>query len=137
MKRILLLLVCTVTLGLTSCKKDTIVQQENVLGRTYYLDIRPSDWVRNGNGSYSFKWNTNVINKLAYDSDAVIVYFSHPVDAGTDIALPYTFNDEIASYQLAIGSLSFDMQSKSNIATTPRPSVTIKVKVVIIPSDPG
>ncbi|MNQ71634.1 hypothetical protein D3C85_863120 [compost metagenome] len=136
MKRILLLLMCTVTLGLASCKKDTIVQ-ETIPGRTYYVEIESSDWVRNPNGSYSYTWNNNAIDKIAFDSDAIIVYFSHPVDGNTDIALPYTFNDEIASYQVSIGKIKFDMQSKSNISTTPRPPVKIFVKVVVIPSDPA
>lgn len=134
MKRILLLLIATATLGLASCKKDTIVQETSA-GRTYYLDILPSDWVKQGNGSYSFKWNTNAINDDVLAFDAVVVYFSHPVDDKTDIALPYTFNDEIASYQIAPGYIQFDMQSKSNIATTQRPPVKILVKVVVIRSD--
>lgn len=135
MKRILLLLMCTVTLGLASCKKDTIVQ-EVIPGTTYYLNIQPSDWIRNPNGSYSYTWNKSAINNVALESDAIVVYFSHPTNSDTDIALPYTFNDEIASYQVFNGGLTFDMQSKSNLANTPRPSVKILVKVVVIPSNP-
>lgn len=135
MKRILLLLMCTVTLGLASCKKDTIVQ-EVYPGTTYYLKIQPSDWARNPNGSYSFQWNKNAITSDVLELDAIVVYFSHPVNSDTDIALPYTFNDEIASYQVGIGKITFDMQSKSNMATTPRPSEEILVKVVVIPSVP-
>lgn len=134
MKRILLLLIATVTLGLTSCKKDTIIQESSA-GKTYYLEILPSDWVKNPNGSYSFKWNTNAIDEDVLNLDAIVAYFSHPVDIGTDIALPYTFNDEIASYQIAVGRITFDMQSKSNIATTPRPTQKILVKVVVLRSD--
>lgn len=126
---------CTVTLGLASCKKDTIVQ-EVIPGTTYYLNIQPSDWIRNPNGSYSYTWNKSAINNVALESDAIVVYFSHPTNSDTDIALPYTFNDEIASYQVFNGGLTFDMQSKSNLANTPRPSVKILVKVVVIPSNP-
>jgi len=81
MKKYLLLLLCTVTLGLSSCKKEVIVPESS--NRTILLDIRPEEWQVSGDrlGFYKdisvpentpyFNNNGHVVVSMAFDNPDV------------------------------------------------------------------
>jgi len=48
MKRTLLLLLCTITIGLSACKKETIITEP--VNRTILFDIFPQDWTPSTDG---------------------------------------------------------------------------------------
>jgi len=135
MKKLLLLLLCTTTLGLVSCKKDTIIYEPT--SRTHYFSIQPNDWVLSGDGyTLTYNWaNSNVINDVTLENDAVIVYVSHPLDSESDIAIPSTFDGRAYSYELYNGGMRVDIQSSDLQADAPvKPTGVVRVKVVVIQS---
>ena len=135
MKKLLLLILCTTTLGLVSCKKDTIIYEPT--SRTYYFNIQPNQWVLSGDGyTYTYEWNNpNVINDVTLENDAVLVYVSHPINSDSDIAIPSTFDGRAYSYELYDGGMRVDIQSSDLQADAPvKPSGVTRVKVVVIQS---
>ncbi|TCC96738.1 hypothetical protein [Pedobacter psychroterrae] len=136
MKKLLLLILCTTTLGLVSCKKDTIIQEP--LNRTYTFNIQPNQWVLSGDGlSYTYEWDSDgAINGETLDYDGVLVYLSHPINSNSDIQLPYVYNVDAYSYELFDGGIAIDIQSSDNQDVTPiKPARVIRAKVVVIRSE--
>ncbi|MDY0906972.1 hypothetical protein [Pedobacter sp. CFBP9032] len=133
MKKFTILMLCIVTLGLASCKKETIVNQ--ALGKTYNRYIEPNQWVQNSNGTYSFTWNKAEFDGVTLDDEGVLVYFTHPTNDNSDVQLPYTFNYTVYSYELFNGGITFDVQDSRNLSSSVRPNYRILVKVVVIPSE--
>lgn len=134
MKKITLLLLCIATLGLASCKKDTIVR-EQIVAKTYNRTIDPSEWIQNPNGTFSVRWNKPAFDQITLDDEGVLVYFTHPTDDNSDIQLPYTFNYTVYSYQLFKGGMIFDAQDSRDLTRSVRPNYRILVKVVVVPSE--
>ena len=134
MKNLTLLILCIASLGLASCKKDTIINQ-TTLGKTYNRYIEPNQWVQNPNGTFSFTWNRADFDKITLDDEGVLVYFTHPINDNSDVQLPYTFNYTVYSYELFKGGITFDVQDSRNLSSSVRPSYRILVKVVVIPSE--
>jgi hypothetical protein len=81
MKKYLLLLLCTVTIGLSSCKKEVIVPESS--NRTILLDIKSDEWQVSANrlGFYKdisvpentpyFNNNGHVVVSMAFDNPDV------------------------------------------------------------------
>ena len=135
MKKLLLLILCTTTLGLVSCKKDTIVEQPS--SRTYNFDIQPNQWVLSGDGlSYTYEWDSDgAIDQITVDNEGVLVYLSHPINANSYIQLPYVYNVDAYSYELYNNGIAIDIQSSDFQDDAPiKPTSVIRAKVVIIPS---
>ncbi|HWW40930.1 hypothetical protein, partial [Pedobacter sp.] len=137
MKIKILLLLCIATLGLASCKKETIVQETQ--NRTFNYTILPSDWTTSDNGlTYSTTLNVNEIDQITLDDEGVLVYLNHPSDiANPDayIQLPYVYNVDAYSYKLSKGKIRIDIQSsddQNNLAI--KPTKNLKAKIVILPS---
>ncbi|SHF12288.1 hypothetical protein [Pedobacter caeni] len=135
MKRILLLLIATATLGLASCKKDNVIQ-ENVPNKTIIFTIQPGDWKATTDKSAFFaEYSIPAIDQLNVDEEGILVYFDHPVKNTSFIQLPYTFEGASYSYEHFDGGLSFDLQRANFVNEDPKqPTVPIKVKVILIPS---
>lgn len=134
MRKLILLLLCTATLGLASCKKDTIIQQNP--NRTYNFTIQPNQWTLSKDGfTYYYKWTSNAIKPITVDDDGVLLYITHPLNSTSYIQVPYTFDTQAYSYELFDGGLEIDIQSSDLQTTTPyRPTVPILAKVVVIES---
>jgi hypothetical protein len=135
MKKLLLLLLFTTTLGLVSCKKDTILQETP--NRTYNFDIQPNQWVLSADGfSYTYEWSRpDAIDQVTVDDEGVLVYLTHPLNTGSYIQLPYVYDVDAYSYELFKGGIAIDIQSSDFQASTPvRPSKVVKAKVVVLPS---
>jgi len=137
MKIKILLLLCIATLGLASCKKETIVQETQ--NRTFNYTILPSDWTTSDNGlTYSTTLNVNEIDQITLDDEGVLVYLNHPSDiANPDayIQLPYVYNVDAYSYKLSKGKIRIDIQSSDDQSTLAiKPTKNLKAKIVILPS---
>ncbi|WP_316805149.1 hypothetical protein [Pedobacter nototheniae] len=133
MKKLTILMLCIVTLGLASCKKETLVK-EQIYARTYNYTLKASDWKRNANGTYSAKYLNSAFDGITLDDEGVLVYFQHPADAKGDIQLPYTYNYSAYSYEIYNGGITFDVQDTNNLLNSVPPNYDTLVKVVIVPS---
>lgn len=134
MKKLILLLLCTAALGLASCKKDTIIQENP--NRTYNFTIRPDQWERSTDG-FTFTANipTDVIKPITVDDDGVLLYITHPAVSTSYIQVPYTFDTQSYSYELYDGGFAIDIQSSDFQAAVPtKPTANILVKLVVIES---
>ena len=134
MKKLILLLLCTATLGLASCKKDNIIQETP--NRTYNFTIQPNQWVLSQDGeTYTYEWRKSVIDAVTVDDEGVLVYLSHPINSSSYIQLPYTFDANAYSYELFEGGIAIDIQTSDYQVVAPqRPTQPVVAKVVVIPS---
>jgi len=134
MKKFIILLLCTATLGLVSCKKDTIIQ--DTPNRTYNFTIQPNQWVLSQDGlTFTAEISTNAIQPITVDDDGVLIYVTHPLNSSSYVQVPYTFDQLAYSYELfdrgfAIDIQSTDLQNKAPV----KPTVPIVVKLVVIQS---
>jgi hypothetical protein len=134
MKKLLLLLLFTTTLGLVSCKKDTILQETP--NRTIILNVQPNQWVRDADGgTITATLGIEEIDRLNVDIEGILVYIDHPVEVSSYIQLPYTFAGSVFSYEHYNGGIRIDIQRSEYATTNPQmPTQSIRVKVVLIPS---
>lgn len=134
MKLKILLLVCMATLGLASCKKDTIVQETQ--NRTIILTVQPDQWIAYANGKgYSADLDIPEVDQINVDIEGILVYVDHPENVDSYIQLPYVYAGDSYSYQQVNGGITLDIQA-SEYSTVPavKPTQPIRVKVVLIPS---
>ncbi len=134
MKKLVLLLLCVTTLGLVSCKKDTIVN-ENTPNYTFYTSIPTSRWVAttDSEGSYYYADITNQEIER-YEDDGTIVSFQRFNDNGYD-ALPFTLGMVRYSYTSYPGRIRVYLQDQYNQNILPaRPTSEISARVVIVAS---
>jgi len=134
MKQSFLLLLCIATLGLASCKKDNIYYETS--NRTFNYTVQPTEWVLDTEGfTYTVQLDIPEIDQITLDDEGVLVYINHPAKATSYIQLPYTFDVQAYSYEKFNGGIAIDVQSSDAQATAPvRPTVPVKVKIVVIPS---
>jgi len=134
MKKLLLLLLCTTTLGLVSCKKDNIIQETP--NRTIILTIQPNQWTVANNGrTITVDLTIPEIDRLNVDDEGILVYLDHPVNVDSYIQLPYVYSGSAYSYEQFNGGIAVDIQRSEYATANPQaPTVPIRVKVVLIPS---
>ncbi|MGY4386624.1 hypothetical protein ACVWYN_003679 [Pedobacter sp. UYP24] len=134
MKKLLFLILCTTTLGLVSCKKDTILQ--DTPNRTYNFDIQPNQWILSADGfTYTYEWRRSDIDQVTVDDEGVLVYLSHPLNSGSYIQLPYVYDVDAYSYELFKGGIAIAIQSSDLQASKPiKPTKVVTAKVVVIAS---
>ncbi|MNI42488.1 hypothetical protein D3C87_554980 [compost metagenome] len=134
MKKLTILMLCIATLGLASCKKDTIVQ--NTPNITIYKTIQPSAWVATSdaaNGSYLYvDISDNRIEQ--YEDDGIILSFARFNDDGYD-ALPFTYGTDSYSYSSFPGRIRVYLQNSANRNLAPvRPTASIGARIVLVAS---
>jgi hypothetical protein len=129
MKKLLLLLLCTTTLGLVSCKKDNIIQETP--NRTIIFTIQPNEWKESTDGG-TF---TAEIDRLNVDIEGILVYIDHPLQGSSYIQLPFVLSGSAYSYEHYEDGISIDIQRSTYATENPQPPTkAIRVKVVLIPS---
>lgn len=135
MKKLLFLILCTTTLGLVSCKKDTIISETP--NRTFVYTIKPADWELNSNGlNYTATLDVGEIDNITLDDEGVLVYLTHPVSSSSYIQVPFTYDVNAYSYELYDGGIKIDIQSSDGQETGPvKPTTTMTAKIVVIPSN--
>lgn len=133
MKKLIFLLLCTATLGLVSCKKDTIVQ--NVLPRTILYDIPPSGWKTSDNGkTYFTTINVPENNDSFNQSGGVIVSLSFDSQRKVYDALPNVVGGFSYNFTSEPGYVVIFVEDIDGVVFTP-PSGTIRSKIVLVDSE--
>ncbi len=134
MRKLILLLLCTATLGLASCKKETLVADNP--NRTYNFTIQPNQWVLSQDGlTFTAEVSTNAIQPITVDDDGVLLYVTHPINPTSYVQVPYTFDQLAYSYELFDGGFAIDIQSTDLQDRGPvKPTTNILVKLVVIES---
>jgi hypothetical protein len=133
MKQKLLLLLCIASLGLSSCKKDNIIEETS--NRTIILTIQPNQWVSTNNGrNFTAEIGIKEIDQLNVDIEGILVYLDHPVDVNSYIALPYVYGGASYSYEHYNGGVAIDIQWSDAALNPSHPTVPVRMKVVLIPS---
>jgi len=135
MKKLTILMLCIATLGLASCKKDTIVQPGNAI-LTVVKDISPNAWVLSNDGkTFTADISVPEIDQYHIDNEGTLVYISYNSGASY-IALPFVYNVDAYSFEVYKGGVSIDVQSSDYQATTPiKPTSTVRVKIVLVGND--
>lgn len=135
MKKLTILMLCIATLGLASCKKDTIVQPGNAI-LTVVKDISPNAWVlSNDQKTFTADISIPEIDQYHVDNEGTLVYISYNSGASY-IALPFVYNVDAYSFEVYKGGVSIDVQSADYQATDPlKPTSTVRVKIVLVGND--
>lgn len=134
MKLKFLLLLCISVIGLSSCEKETLVQ--DTPNRTVVLTIKPDKWVAYENGKgYSVDLDIPEIDQFNVEIEGILVYLDHPVNVSSYIQMPYVYSGVSYSYEHFNGGIAVDIQAAEFATKFPsRPTTDIRVKVVLIPS---
>lgn len=134
MKKLTLILLCIATLGLASCKKDTIVQQ-GANNLTIIKYIEPSAWQASSDGfTLSASLIENRIDPRTFQNDAILVYISRN-DGTFYEQLPFVYDVQAYSYTVSEGRIDIDIQSSDFQEAIPdRPTGRTRVKIVLIES---
>ncbi len=132
MKKFIFLLLCTATLGLVSCKKDTIVN--NILPRTILFDIAANSWkTTDGGKTYfteinvpenddDFNQSGGVVVSMAFDANRSIFDGLPNVYQG----LSYQFSSEPGYVVIYVDAIEGD--------TFPPPAAAT-AKIVLVDSE--
>ena len=135
MKQLTLLLLCIASLGLASCKKDTIINQTTP-NRTVVVNVATNAWSLSNDGfTYSSIVNIPEIDQFSLDNEAVLVYISYD-NGGTYLQMPFVFGVEAYSTVISKGKVQIDIESSDFQNSTPKkPTGTVRVKVVLIAAE--
>jgi len=128
-KNIVLLFVLSVVL-FSSCttKKEVVIPNITVLA-----DVHPSDWQYSATSqTYYVSLNMPEIDAYANTYDGILVSMS----GGNNLyeGLPEVYNGNCYSYTHQTGLLTIEIQG-ANGATVLPPTYTVRMKIVIIPSN--
>jgi len=134
MKNLILLILCTATLGLVSCKKETIIQES--ANRTFIYTIRSNSWTLSADQqTFSTILDIPEVDGVTLDDEAVLVYITNPGEPGKQKQLPFVYNVDAYSYEISNGQIKIDIESSDYQNRTPiKPNADITAKVIIIPS---
>ncbi|MGM9475158.1 hypothetical protein ACS5PU_01960 [Pedobacter sp. GSP4] len=133
MKKLTILMLCIATLGLASCKKDTIV--ENTPNITIYKTIQPNSWISTSDSNGSYLYVDIADSRIEqYEDDGIILSFARFNDDGYD-ALPFTYGVDSYSYSSFPGRIRVYLQNRDNRNSAPlRPSASIGARIVLVAS---
>ncbi|MEJ2902036.1 hypothetical protein [Pedobacter panaciterrae] len=134
MKKLLFLILCTTTLGLVSCKKDTIINETP--NRTFIYTIQPNSWTLNSaKDTYTTILDINEIDGVTMDDEGILIYITDPNNPNVQRQLPFVYNLDTYSYEFKTGEIKIHIQSPDAQDTEPfAPTKPITAKVIIIPS---
>ncbi len=132
MKKLIILMLCIATLGMASCKKETLVGPNNL---TLIKYINPNDWQTSANRfTISAALIDTRIDLKTLENDGILVYVSRG-NNGVYEQLPFTYDTQAYSYAVSEGRIDIDIQSSDFQAAIPdRPTTVTKVKIVLIES---
>ena len=129
MKKNILFLLITGIILISSCTTKEVV----IPNITVITDVVPADWQYSAT-SQTFYTTIKMpeIDAYANTHDGIIVSFS----AGNNIyeAMPEVYNGTSYSYTHQTGSITLEVQGANGAIVAP-PNYTMRVKIVIIPSN--
>ncbi|WP_231425916.1 hypothetical protein [Pedobacter sp. Leaf250] len=134
MKKFTILMLCIVTLGLASCKKETLVQTPNTI-LTVVRDVPTSAWALSNDGkTYTAEISVADIDQYHIDNEGTLVYISYN-NGASYIALPFVYNIDAFSYEVYRGGVAIDVQSADFQLQPRRPTSSVRVKIVLVGND--
>jgi len=130
MKKYLLLLLCTITVGLSSCKKETFINETT--NRTVLVDIPPGNWALSANGLYystvvDLPENNSNFNHVG--QVLVAMSFDNP-----DVyeALPQVYAGDSYTFTSQPGKVTIFINDAYNNARPVPPSGVTTAKVTLV-----
>lgn len=132
MKRLLLaaLIGTAALVSFSSCKKEYITQEVNVLdGTSYVYTIKSNEWVRESNGSYRKDIAINDLDKAYYEDGHVNVAINFDSASDRYEAIPSKLYGYEFSYNYSIGVVRIYANDVSG--NTPEPPANMLAKVVL------
>jgi len=126
MKKLTILMLCIATLGLASCKKETIV--ENTPNRTIIFDKPANSW-----RLLSGTTNTYYVDLVADEIDDINVQ-----DEGVLVYISTDGTNSSGYFQIPNHSQNFDYDIYSGsirIYTSAPPTTTIRIKIVLVAAE--
>lgn len=126
-------MLCIATLGLASCKKETLVGPQNIV---IVRDISPNQWALINNGeTYSMNLSVGEIDQYHIDNEGTLVYISYN-NGASYTQLPFVYNVDAYSYLVYNGGLSIDIESPDRQSRGPnRPTSNVRVKIILVSTD--
>lgn len=129
MKKFIFLLLCTATLGLVSCKKDTIVN--NIVPRTILYDIPANGWkTTDGGRSYSTEVIVPENDDNFNQSGGVIVSMAFDANRRIFDGLPNVYQGLSYQFSSEPGYVVIYVDAIDNEAFPPPAAATVKIVLV-------
>ena len=119
-------MLCIATLGLASCKKDTIINQTTP-NRTIIFDKPSNSWVQTTNGFY-VDLDANEIDFINVQDEGVLVYISTD---GVNATGYYQIPNAAANYDYDIYEKKIRVYYYNNV----RPTTTTRIKIVLVAAE--
>ncbi|MGY0038329.1 hypothetical protein [Pedobacter sp. NJ-S-72] len=128
-KKYILLLLSITAIGLSSCKKENIVQQP-LTNRTILADIFAKDWTITSDGRSYFKEIALPENDAFNKNGAVVVGMAFD-DPGAFEGLPHVFSGRTYRYVAQVGKITFYVNdANGGVVAKPDYDVTVKITLV-------
>jgi hypothetical protein len=129
MKKYLLLLLCTVAIGLSSCKKETILEPSN---RTILVDVFANQW-RTDDGGFTYYTNIDVPeNDASFNQIGHIVVAMSFENVNEYEGLPQVYNGLSYQFQSGIGYVRLVVSSPNSGTTINAPNFDATAKITLI-----
>jgi hypothetical protein len=129
MKKYILLLLCTVAISISSCKKETLITEP--VNRTILFDIRPNDWVLSGNGLGYYKDVAVPENNDSFNRSGHVVVSMSFDDPLVYEGLPQVYQGVTYRYSAEPGFVTLYVGNANGTAAG-RPSGTVTAKITLI-----
>jgi len=134
MKKYLLLLLIS-CVGLASCKKEVLVQDDTLPNLTVLKYVTPSQWIPSNNGyTLSVDIPVSELDEDTFINDDVSLMISRQ-DDNTYEKIPFVYDGQAYSYEIRPGFVTLYIQtSGDNVLTPITPTTRTRVKIVLITS---
>ena len=135
MKKYLLLLLCTVTIGLSSCEKEVYIPNDTLPNQTIIKYVNSNQWISSSNGQeLSVDIPVGEIDRDTFENDDISLMISRQ-DDDTYEKIPFVYNAQSYSYEVRPGFVTLYIQTSGDNQLIPvRPTATTRVKIVLITS---
>jgi len=127
MKKLTLLLLCIASLGLASCKKDTIINQTTP-NRTIIFDRNAASWIPNTGGGFYVDLLADEFDLINLKDEGVLVYIATD---GVNATGYYQLPNAVSQFDYEIYQGRIRIFYDGNV----RPNSTTRIKVVLIAAE--
>ena len=135
MKKYLLLILCSLTLGVSSCTKEVIAPDTGLPNQTILKYVQPNQWISTANEQeLSVDIPVGEIDRDTFENDDISLMISRG-DNDTYEKIPFVVNAQSYSYEVRPGFVTLYIQTSGDSILKPvRPSTVTRIKIVLITS---
>jgi len=135
MKKYLLLLLCTVTIGLSSCEKEVYIPNDTIPNVTILKYVNANQWISSNNGTtLSVDIPVADIDEDTFENDDISLMISRQ-DDDTYEKIPFVYDGQSYSYEVRPRFVTLYIQTSGDSKLIPiRPTTTTRVKIVLVRS---